>query len=270
VVNGVAPETLEQAYAAGRAAHPRLVVDREDFAAYLDARAGEWGGALAHAPDLYLACACLRRVAHAVDSFVALYLAKLPVYLGRLAKGEDFVAEVRQQLAERLLVGSEDHPPHLGEYAGRGSLEGWVRIAAQRTALNLVRGSGRSASFTEAVERRMVDTGGDLAVVKERYREPFSRAFTQAASLLGREHKSLLRLHYVEGMSTAQLAALYNTSRRTIVRRVGEACEALLTGVKEYLYATLGIRHDEVDELLGLVRSQLDTSLVRLLRETFG
>jgi RNA polymerase sigma-70 factor (ECF subfamily) len=261
---------MEQVYALGRATYPRLAVDPEDLATYLEARAGEWGGSLGNAADLYLACACLRRVEHAVEDFVAAYLSKVRMYLGRLAHSDDFVAEVRQQLAERLLVGDEENPPRLGEYAGRGSLEGWVRIAAQRTALNLQREGARRTDWTESVERRMVADHGELAMVKETYREPFSRAVAQAASSLPREHRGLLRLHYAEGMTTAQLAALYNVSRRTIVRKVNEASEALLAGVHDQLHATLGIPREEVDDLLGLLRSRLEVSLFRLLRETFA
>lgn len=263
-------DAVDRAYAAGREAHPRLALERDALERYLDERAEAWQDDQAVAADLYLACAALARVPHAVDTFVTRYLGNLRAYLGRLAKSDDFVAEVKQVLSVRLLVGDEENPPRLAEYQGRGSLEGWVRIAAQRVALNLGRATARNATFTDAVERRLVDDTDDLAHIKRAYREPFSKALAHAATHLPREHKSVLRLHYVEGMTTEQLAALYGVSRRTLVRRVSDARDALMEAVHEEVRRTIELSRGEADEMLELVRSQLEVSLASLLRKTFA
>jgi RNA polymerase sigma-70 factor (ECF subfamily) len=208
-------------------------------------------------------------VPRAAEAFMARFLDKLPAYLGRLAHSPDFVAEVRQVLATRLLVASGSSPPHLAEYGGRGPLEGWVRVAATRTALNLLRRDGqRRASFTEAVESRLVDESDDLSHFKAAYRQPFRQALSEAALALAHEHRLLLVLHYVQGMTTAQLAALQQVSRPTIVRRIGEARDALLADVFARLRDALHVADDELADLVPLVRSQLDVSLFRLLRVT--
>jgi RNA polymerase sigma-70 factor (ECF subfamily) len=262
-----AAHALDAVLAAGQAAHPGVVVEREVLAGYLGARPEAESR---HGADLYLACACLVGARHAADAFMTRYLASLPHWLGRLARSPDFVAEVRQLLATKLLVGDGEKPPQIGEYSGRGALEGWVRIAATRTALNLQRGDKRQAAFTEAVENRLVNEDGDLSMLKQSIREPFRRALTDAAAALARPHRMLLRLHYVEGMTTAQLASLQEVSRATIIRRVADACEALLDDVHRRLAAALKIDEEEMGEMFRLVRSQLDVSLVRLLRQTLS
>ncbi len=54
-------------------------------------------------------------------------------------------------------------------------------------------------------------------------REPVSRAFRAACVGLPAAQRALLRLHYVQGVTTANLARMYAASRATIVRRLTEA-----------------------------------------------
>jgi RNA polymerase sigma-70 factor (ECF subfamily) len=117
-----------RAWEKGRRAWPDLVVEREDFAAYLAER---WPIGELHnfGPDLYLACACLHRVPSAAEAFRSRYLARVPAYLGTLARSREFIAEIQQALTEDLLVGHLG-TPKLAEYRGRGSLEGFVRALA--------------------------------------------------------------------------------------------------------------------------------------------
>ena len=58
----------------------------------------------------------------------------------------------------------------------------------------------------------------------------------------------MLRLHYVEGMTTERLAGLFQVSRRTIVRRIREASDALLEGVHAELRRTLKASVTELAE----------------------
>ncbi len=62
----------------------------------------------------------------------------MPTWLGTLARSREFASDVQSELTRQLLVG-DDGTPKLAEYAGRGSLEGWVRLAASRLAQDLVR-----------------------------------------------------------------------------------------------------------------------------------
>lgn len=49
----------------------------------------------------------------------------------------------------------------------------------------------------------------------------------------------VLRLHFVEGMTTAAMATLYRVSRATLVRRITAAKEALRAGVASELGRSL-------------------------------
>ena len=97
------------------------------------------GGNPERAADLYLACACIEQLPAAVAEFMARFGARIPRYLSKLARNADLVAEVRQTLVTRCIVGEVGHPPALSGYSATGSLEGWLRATAVREALALNR-----------------------------------------------------------------------------------------------------------------------------------
>src|SRR5262249_55618053 len=164
-----------------------------------------------------------------------------------------------------LLVAEEGKAPLLESYTGRGSLEAFVRVAASRIAVDLQRRGGRKASSLDAALGKAALTEDlELKLLKEAYREPFRVAFAAAIRGLAREHRGLLRLHYVEGMTTEQLARLHRIGRATVVRRLRDAREKLVEGVQEELRARHGIAKTELEGLLRVLRSQIDLSLNRL------
>ena len=99
------------------------------------------------------------------------------------------------------------------------------------------------------------------------YREPVSKAFGSACRQLSAEHRALLRLHFAQGVTTARLATMHNLSRATVVRRLTDAREALVTLVKSELKTTLGVADDDFLSVVKLVNSQLDLRLSMVLRD---
>jgi hypothetical protein len=81
----------------------------------------------------------------------------------------DFVAHLAEHLAAEhagplevgpgLLVGSDGEPPRIGEYAGRGALQGWLRISAVRVALRLSR--------KRVVDGQVAEGGGGMDALVE-------------------------------------------------------------------------------------------------------
>ena len=253
----------------GRAASPEVVVEPSTLAAYLDARPD---ADPSHAADLYLACACLTGNGFAIRAFRDQYIATFD--LASLARRHEVQPdEVRQLLAIKLLVADSDQPPRLASYGGRGALAGWVRVAATRIALDAIRHapSDQPGSNEQDVERlaeaASVELDGELLVMRERYLAEFRLALREALDELVVQHRALLRLHYIEGMTTAALAKLYQTSRNTIVRRIADARTALFEATISRLTERVGLPADEYSTLLRLVRSHIDVSIERLLGE---
>ncbi|MGO9830475.1 MAG: hypothetical protein ACLPJH_10075, partial [Myxococcaceae bacterium] len=129
-------------------ARPSLRVDPEPFVAHWAtqlsrSRTPEAELDRLHLADLCLAFAC----GHGQPEALRLFQAEFMPIASSTVRGVDaspaFVEEVTQQLLERILVAAPAEPRIL-EYAGRGSLEHWLRAAALRLALNARRGARRA------------------------------------------------------------------------------------------------------------------------------
>lgn len=222
-----------------------------------------------HAPDLYLACACGQGNAPALAAFDRALLAKVPVYIGRLSAPPALVDEVKQTLREKLLVALPGALPKITEYSGGGTLEGWLRIAALRTALNLRRGPDEKAAapYEEDLAAAVpVEKDAELGYLKQRYQRDFTDALRTAFRSLPREQRHVLRLHFAGGQTGEQIAGLLKINRATVVRWLASARTALFHEVRRLLRDRLRLTPAELDSLTALVRSQLDVNLSGLLR----
>ncbi len=91
-----------------------------------------------------------------------------------------------------------------------------------------------------------------------------SRAVCEALAGLDGESRTLLKMHYVDGLSIEQVGIAFGKSRATSARQLAAARAALLRGIRERLVSLIGVRADEADSLLAFVRSRLEVSLTRV------
>lgn len=256
----------------GRAAWPTLALDPARFVAAVarglpadrEIAAGLDG---LRAADLYLAAACADGLPEALAAFEVAVMSRVPVFLAGMRASEELVESTRQALREKLFLGTERTPPKITQYSGRGSLEGWVRVAAVRTALNLL--SGRPPPVSEdatMVENALpAGTNVELDYLKSRHRVDVAAAFREALAELDPQDRTLLRFRYVDGLLPAQIAAVYDVHRTTVLRRLDAAVATLLAGLRRHVSARLHLGKRETDSLLQLVRSQLEVTLGGLI-----
>jgi RNA polymerase sigma-70 factor (ECF subfamily) len=263
--------SAERAYEIGRAAYPAIDLSRDAFIMFAHARAQTWNGNPDRAADMYLACACVERIPAAIAEFLATFGERIPLYLGKLARNADLVAEVRQILVTRCVVGDSDKPAALNAYSATGSLEGWLRATAVREALAINRESDRNTGDADAaLEAQMPWADHEISLFKQIYREPVSQAFATACAALDAQDRALLRLHYVDGVTTAKLATMFGISRATLIRRLAAARESLIERVKAALQVASGVADQDFESVLRLVKSQIDLRLSVVLRSVEG
>jgi len=260
---------LRDAWQSAREAWPGIELPEDAFAAHVRARlpdppTAEALGAL-DVIDLYLTCACLADVANARDLFARTLLAKAAMYVRRLDGSPGFADEVRQRLAEKLLVG-EGGGKRLAEYGGRGPLAAWLRVAAVRVGLDLKAGDSpaRAQTLDEAVAALPVDDP-ELDYLRERYVPAYRDAIRAALAALTSQQRNVLRLHLVSRVTTERIGALYQVNQSTIVRWLATARGDIRAHAERALAAALGASPDEIASLTRLVLSRLDLSIVGLL-----
>jgi RNA polymerase sigma-70 factor (ECF subfamily) len=220
-----------------------------------------------HAPDLWLAFGCAIRHDTAIRAFDGEVLAQVGSLIARLQPAPHLVDDVRQQLRHKLLVAEPGAEPRIAEYAGRGPLTAWVRVAATRAALDILRATGaRGDADVEPDDLAPGSDSPELEYLKERYRPQFKAAFQRALANLDGEQRTVLRLHVVEGLNIDEIGAILRVHRSTIARWIAAARVTILAEARRQLQRELGLDAAEFDSLAGVVRSQLSLSIAKILR----
>lgn len=274
------PADLEQRlkglWEAGRAAWPEVAVPAPAFVRHLAGLL--WEGVTVEsfllevrAGDVYLACGCALGLPAALLAFDRSLLGRVAAFVARLDRSPAFADEVRQLLRERLLVGSAGAAPRIAGYGGRGSLQGWVRATAYRTALNLRRRHDEQPAHRldeEALAALPAGEDVELDYLRARYRKEFQTALADAYNRLPAEQRTVLRLHYACGMTGEKIAATLQVHRIKVVRWLGSARTAMQTETLRLLRERLRLTPSELESLIRMVRSGFLVSVTNLLKAT--
>jgi RNA polymerase sigma-70 factor (ECF subfamily) len=220
-----------------------------------------------HTSDLYLACACAHGDPDAIAVFDDHCLGRLDRALSRIGIGRDMIAEVKQEIRYRVLVGDGGHA-EIVDFSGRGDLRGWVRVMATRQALRRQCHARRELTMEddELWQRLVPPESPELDRRKELYRHEFKRAFETALRALPDREQTLLRQHYVDGATLDELALLYRMHRSTVARLLGRAREMVLAATRDRLMSQLEVPSQEVDSILRMIWSRIEISLRALRR----
>lgn len=255
-------EPFEELLDAARAAWPGVDLPAPLFSAHLARHApqGASGGAL-HLGDLYIACACAHGRPGAVEALERRHGAELHAHLARMGLPPAAADEVRQILRERLFVAAAGALPRIAEYGGRGPLSAWLRTAAQRAALNQLRGR-RDLPLDDEAGPASADAGEDAerAFLKGHYQGAFQDAFRDALELLDPRGRDVLQLYYLDDHTVEQIAALRRVHPSTAARWVIAARQALTTHMQNLLRARLRLAPRDFHSLAALMRSRIDVA----------
>lgn len=271
-------DLLHHAWEKGQSPWPQISLAPKDFVTGLahSLRKARAQGALGelldqwHLSDLYLVCACLKEVLAAREALEAIYLSKVPSWLGNLRLSEDELDEVRQALRIQLLMGTPKAGPRLATYTGKGPIENWIRISAVRIAF---RQGGEPRKPLKENDLALIEAmpapqpDAELDLILSRYRAEFRQAYRESMQELPSEQKLLLQMHFLERLTTTRLGTLFGVEQSTISRRLKSTREAIYEATKQRLKARLQLSSHEFESLLAAIRSQLDASISQLLEE---
>lgn len=241
---------------------PGVHVDADDVRAYAESL----DGAIADDawPEVVLACACRRGDPTALALFDRHYLDAAVPAVAHMKLGRAQIDDVRQQVADKLLVGET---PKIDAYVGQGRLRGLVQVMAVRSAISMQRKLRKGSD--EALGHLPADEDDpELRFMKEAYRAAFREAFAEAAGALTSRERNLFRLQLDGGLTVEQLGEVYGVHRATVTRWLTKARRRLLEETRRGLQRRTGVAPGELDSLMGLIQSRLDVSVRRLLETT--
>lgn len=268
-VQGLPEPLLDRMIEDGRAAWPGVDVSKDRFAEHVCARLTEGADpASLHAADLYLACACETGDARALAAFEARFAPEIPLYLAGVERSAAAIEEVRQLVRERLFVAPSGRRPKIAEYSGRGSLGSWVRVVTLRVASNRRRTEKPHEDLDAASEAKVLPlVDPELAILRARYRPVFDEALRAAFADLAPRERTLLRMHYVDGVPLDRLGLVFNVHRATVARWLASARESVLDRTIALVRDRLNVSAAELESLLPVLRSGFTLSLRALLSE---
>lgn len=267
---------LHRFWEAGRGQWPDIPLSADTFVCHLAAhvpqpvRGNDFEQLLAQLMpgDLFLACACARGIPAALTAFERHHIASIPSMLAHMKLSATVVDEIRQRVRERLLVGTGG-APRIAEYSGRGTLSNWVRVVSLRAAVSLLRAAHEERRVSDAILELLPAPEADpeLETIKRSYQDEFRQALESAFASLPSEHRYLLRLHFVDQLSTTKLGTLFSVNQSTISRRLQGAQQAVYDETWRTLQERLDLSPQELSSMLRAVESQLDLSLSRILAQ---
>jgi RNA polymerase sigma-70 factor (ECF subfamily) len=259
-------DELTAAFEAGRKAWPAVRLEYERFTAWIR-ESGLSRESAAHGPDLYLAIACACGDGAALRLFEEQYIQNLDVHLGKTGVPPAWRSEVRQKVRVKLLMGGS---PGIARYRGQAPLAVFVRVTAVRVAVDV-------ASAAAASNRRpddevlnllvSMDANPEVETARALYRERFRTAVGETLAGLNKRDRSLLRLHFIDGLTLDGVAAIYRVHRATVARWMVAVRNRALADLRKRLALHLGGTPSELRSLVRLLREDIDLSARRILAE---
>ena len=256
-MDGVNP--IDEAFARAREACPGVSLSPVRFRAHVLGRGVGEGDLVANAADLFLVAAALDGDARAVSIFYQRLKVAASI-ASRVDRAPGFVDEVCQELSVRLLTGDQ---PRLLTYSATGRLLDWLRVAALRTALNLKRAS-RAVPDDDAPLELILGAAEETALLGA-YVPDFRRAIEAGFRRLTVRERTLLRLHFLDGLNIDRIGVMYGVHRATVARWLVAIRAGLLADVKRAIADTHGLDSAAVHSVYRAIASAVQVTLSRVL-----
>ncbi len=219
-----------------------------------------------HAADLFLALACVEGHPVALQCLEQHFLSRLGGELGRKGGLAVYADEAQQMLRVRLLVGQSGEPPRLVGYRGTGPLSAWLRLTLTRLALNLHNAAARDTSLDDDLFTASESSPDpELSYLRQHYQSVVSQAMQESLEALPGEERAILRMHFLDGLSAAEVGSLFQVSGRTIQRRIAETRKQIVDNVRKRVGQKVGLNPSQLETLMRLVQSDWNLSVQRIL-----
>ena len=209
------------------------------------------------------------RVPAAVAMFARTYLAAIDDDLKRFRAAGVLADDVRRELEDTLLLGQGGSRPRIAQYEGRGPLRRFVATAARNAALSLLRHRSHKANVdVDAIGSQLASPLESPRRLASNHDAAVRDALRACLSALDRRQRIIVRLHLSQGVALTQIARMLGVHQSTVSRALDGALHQLYAGIRRELREVHGLEGAEVESVVRDVRSNLDLSLSRVLRDT--
>jgi RNA polymerase sigma-70 factor (ECF subfamily) len=256
-------DTIRSAWTKGREQFPRAQLDEDAFRQGVAALGVSARDLPERAGELYLVLACLAGDAAALAEFDRTFVAAVARYVAHFPLSAAQLADLQQDLRVRLLAGAR---PRLGTYSGRAALGTWIRVIAIRAALDMMAARDRPGSEVPSLDDLVATySSPDLALARHAVRPALQEALREGMEMLSADERTVLRLHFVDGLNIDAIGRIYQVHRSTVGRWLITIRTRLFEHVRGKLALDLAPSPSELRSMFRLVKSDLRLSIDRLL-----
>jgi len=254
---------VAQALEAGRAAWAGVDLPADQLTAHARQVRARPADLLRHGADLYLACALVGGNPAALRIFEQRLLPLLVGPVRRLGIPATSVDDVLQNVSLAVIAGPR---PRIASYAARSALFFWLRIVAIRIAVSSVRRTPAHPAG-EMLFRDLVDGGAgpELEVTKLQLGPDLQRALEESLEKLPRRSKTILRMHYLDGLNIEAIGAVYRVHRATVARWLIAIRAEVMVGLRERFLLSPQATSSDFRSIFSALRDELQLSLERVL-----
>jgi RNA polymerase sigma-70 factor len=170
--------------------------------------------------------------------------------------------EVAHDVLTYLTVAQPGESARLLQYAGRCTLEYWLRVAVMHEAVKRTRGAARTP-LEDSIELPEAKTGGELELIQREYQDDLRAALKESVQELSTEDRVLLGLYVNERMTMAALGRMYQLDRSSISRRLAMVRRTVLNRTRRKLAGRLRLPWSEVSSLIRILKTSLSGSWLK-------
>jgi RNA polymerase sigma-70 factor (ECF subfamily) len=249
-------------HAAGQQAWPGVELSFELFAAHIERLDVDEGSCERQGSELYLVAAVLAGNGRALAVLDREYVRAAGAMAARLDRSAAFRDEVEQQLRVRLVTGPE---PRLALYRGISGLIEWMRVAAWRIAVDAKKHERRLVPTDDLDLEPLLGGQVDGAALRGRHLADFRSALEQSFRRLAARERTLLRLHFVNGLNIDAIGAAYGVHRATAARWLIAIRRTLFEDTRALLPGNYAPDSRSMRSLYRLLEPELHLTLSNLL-----
>jgi RNA polymerase sigma-70 factor (ECF subfamily) len=201
-----------------------------------------------HLRDLALARACCLGIDVAWEYFIHRYRERLYAAALVLARNESIARELADSIAGDLFdSAAEIRSSKLASYAGRGSLDGWLKAVLTHAYIDQYRCERRVVSLDCHRDFLNAICIGDGVA---RAADPrLNEAMEEACRERSPEERFLLSSYFFDRRTLAEIGGMLGVHESTISRRMDRLLRGLRMGITRNLRAK-GMSRRQIDELL--------------------
>ena len=167
--------------------------------------------------DLVLARACACGYPAAWERFVTLYRGKLHAAALAITRDQSRARELADSLYADLYAGRK-----FDSFAGRGSLEGWLKTILAQQHINNLRREKKLVAFDDSVETPAVPIPATSS-----NEQALNSATDAALADLPAEDRFLLASYYLDGRTLAEIGRMLVVHESTVSRRLERLTRSL-------------------------------------------